>query len=285
MDAVERVIAAQGFRVGDRLGVEDPGHVPVHQLARSIGLELVPIEVDEEGVTPAGLAAALRRGVSAVVVTPRAQNPTGAALTPDRASALNEVLASRPEVAVIQDDHAGPVAGVAYAGITPPGPRWATIRSLSKSLGPDLRVALVAGDARTVDRVEAALTNGPGWVRRILQRTAAHLLRDQPTAKLVEAAAESYRQRRRQLIEALGARGVAATGRSGVNVWIPVRDEQAAVEAARSAGYAIRAGDPYRLSSTPAVRVSISGLDRNQIDELAAAIAPPGRGRAPAAQM
>jgi DNA-binding transcriptional MocR family regulator len=283
MDAIERVIAAQGFRIGDRIGVEDPGHVPVHQLARSIGLELVAIAVDEEGVTPAGLTAALERGVSAVVITPRAQNPTGAALTARRAAELSEVLSAQPEVVVILDDHAGAVAGVDFVAVVPPGPRWAVIRSLSKSLGPDLRLALVAGDSQTVDRAEVALTNGPGWVSQILQRTATHLLSDAAAAELVAAAAGSYRERRQRLIAALAGRGVAATGRSGLNVWIPVGDEQAVVDAARSAGYAIRAGDPYRLASPPAVRVSVTHLTGPQIDELAGAVAGAVRTRPSAA--
>jgi DNA-binding transcriptional MocR family regulator len=259
--------------------------VPVHQLARSIGLELVPISVDPAGMTPAGLAAALGRGVSAVVVTPRAQNPTGAALTPTRAGELSDVLSSRPEVMVIQDDHAGAVAGVDHVGLEPPGPRWATIRSLSKSLGPDLRIALVAGDSQTIDRMELTLANGPGWVSQILQRTAAHLLTDRAATEQVATAAASYRQRRQRMIDALGARGVAATGRSGLNVWIPIGDEQAAVEAARAAGFAIRAGDPYRLVSPPAVRVSMTHLDDARIDDLAAVLAATFRTRPSAPQV
>jgi DNA-binding transcriptional MocR family regulator len=156
---------------------------------------------------------------------------------------------------------------------------------LSKSLGPDLRIALVAGDSQTIDRMELTLANGPGWVSQILQRTAAHLLTDRAATEQVATAAASYRQRRQRMIDALGARGVAATGRSGLNVWIPIGDEQAAVEAARAAGFAIRAGDPYRLVSPPAVRVSMTHLDDARIDDLAAVLAATFRTRPSAPQV
>ncbi len=279
MDAIERVLAAQGYRPGDRIAVEDPGHVPVHQLVRTAGLELVALPMDEEGILPHGLARALEAGVSAVIVTPRAQNPTGAALTVERARELSDLLARFPEVMVIQDDHAGQIAGVDFVGLDTVGPRWATIRSVSKALGPDLRVALVVGDRETIDGVEIALSNGPGWVSRILQSAVAHLLQDKSTDRLVAKAASSYASRRNRLVAALASHGVRATGVSGFNVWIPVSDEQTVVEAARVAGYSIRAADAYRLTSPPAVRVTVSNLDEDQIDELAAALGAAFRAR------
>ena len=51
------------------------------------------------------------------------------------------------------------------------------------------------------------------------------------------------------------------------------------MEAARVAGYAVRAAGAYRLHSGPAVRVTIANLDHDQIDELAAAIALSVSGR------
>jgi DNA-binding transcriptional MocR family regulator len=44
-------------------------------------------------------------------------------------------------VLVVEDDHAGPVESMCQSQ-----DRWVTIRSVSKSLGPGLRLALVAGD-------------------------------------------------------------------------------------------------------------------------------------------
>lgn len=272
MDAIARVLSANDLRPGDRVGVEDPGHVPVHQLVRSAGLIPVPLQLDAEGVRPESLEAALSIGLAAVIVTPRAQNPTGAAHSADRARALTAALADCPDVLLIQDDHAGPICGAPLHLIEPPGERFVHIRSYGKSLGPDLRISVTAGDAVTIDRVAISVSNGPGWVSHILQRAAAHLLDDRKAQASVKRAADTYRARRDRMVSALAAHGVEASAPSGLNVWIPVANEQAVVEAARQAGFAIRAADPYRITSGPAVRITISALDDAQIDALASAI-------------
>lgn len=285
MDAVERVLHAFDLRIGDRIGVEDPGHIPVHQIARSLGLELVALPVDQQGITIDGLAAALQPGLSAVIATPRAHNPTGAALTATRAEALTRLLAEHPATALIQDDHAGLIAGADHHPLTPPGPRWATVRSLGKSFGPDMRVALVVGDGQTMHRVATGLGNGPGWVSFLLQRAASHLLDSDDTRRALDHAATEYRRRRERLIAELDRHGVVSHGESGLNVWIPTAQVQASIDAARLAGYAIRAGTAYRLSSEPAVRVTISSLSDDDIDRVAAAIGSAHHSQPSAASM
>ena len=273
MDAIEKILSANDLRPGDRVGVEDPGHVPVHQLVRAAGLQLVPLAIDAEGIRPDALRDAMGQNLAALIVTPRAHNPTGAALTGSRAAELSEILAEQPDMLLIQDDHAGAISGAEWIPLKPPGDRFAFIRSLGKSLGPDLRMSVTVGDATTIDRVALAISNGPGWVSHVLQRAAAYLLTDGKTTRLVAQAERSYADRRNRLIDALAQHGIAASGASGINVWIPTSDEQATVEAARAAGFAIRAADPYRVDSGPAVRVTIANLTNDQIDLLAAALA------------
>ena len=54
---------------------------------------------------------------------------------------------------------------------------------------------------------------------------------------------------------ALARNGVESIGRSGLNVWIPVQDEQRVVAAVAAAGFAIRAGEPFRLEAPISDRV------------------------------
>src|SRR5258707_8370267 len=191
LDGVERVLGAW-LRQGDRVAVEDPGYPPAADLLGAMDLRAAPMPMDEFGVLPDALRGALARGCQAVLLTPRAQAPTGAAWDRARARELAEVLASRPDVLVIEDDHAGPVSGATAYSVVGGAQRWATIRSASKSLGPDLRLAVLAGDAVTVSRVEGRQALGTGWVSFLLQETVAELWQDAAVGRLMERAATAY---------------------------------------------------------------------------------------------
>jgi len=272
LDAVERVLQAH-LRPGDRVAVEDPGYAGVLDLVGALGLVPEPMPVDDLGPRPAALEAAVRAGARAVIVTPRAQNPTGAAFDETRARQLRALLDRHPDVLLVEDDHAGPVAGTpAFTLAHARKPKWAAVRSVSKSLGPDLRLAVLAGDATTVARVEGRQALGAGWVSHLLQGAVAALWADDAIERQLREAADTYTRRRRALLDALARRGVPAHGRSGLNVWIPVREEAATIAAMAAEGWAVRAGEPYRLRSAPAVRITVSTLAPEEAPMVAAAL-------------
>jgi DNA-binding transcriptional MocR family regulator len=285
MDGVERVLQAH-LRPGDRIAVEDPGYAGVLDLAGALGFVPQPVALDDFGVRPEALQSALTAGARAVILTPRAQNPTGAAFDEDRARALRTVLDRHPDVLLVEDDHAGPVAGTPALTLAHARKRrWAVVRSVSKSLGPDLRLAILAGDATTVARVEGRQALGAGWVSHVLQSAVASLWTSAATDRRFRDAAQAYTRRRRALLDALARQGLAAQGRSGFNVWIPVREEAATIAGMAAAGWAIRAGEPYRIQSPPAVRITISSLTLDEVPRVAAALADTqsAHGRTPAA--
>lgn len=271
MDAVERLLLAH-LRPGDRVGVEDPGYASVHQVVSGLGFETVAIAIDDRGMMPDALSEAISDGLDAIIVTPRANNPSGSAFDVARATLLDSLLAEHPDVLVIQDDHAGPIAGIPFVGLTCDRRRWAVVRSVAKSLGPDLRLALVAGDRETIDRVEARLQIGPGWVSHLLQRAVVHLWSDPTTADLIKHANDLYGRRRTRLLQRLSDAGIDAHGRSGLHVWVMVPDEHAVAMALREAGYAVRAGDAYRLKSAPAIRITTASLADEVLDGIANAL-------------
>ena len=256
MDGIERVLR-EHLRAGDRVIVEDPCFTGILDLLNALSLVPLPVAVDDEGLLPVELKRVVR-SAQAVIVTPRAQNPTGAALTPRRARALRTILAARPELLVVEDDHAGAVAGAPYLSlIDRTRERWAVVRSVSKSLGPDLRVAVLAADPATHARVEGRQTLGVRWVSHILQKVVVALWKDKAPAR----AGKVYAERRDALLRELRERGIQAHGVSGLNVWIPVREESATIQALQRAGWAVQAGERYRLASPPAIRVTIAALE------------------------
>jgi DNA-binding transcriptional MocR family regulator len=272
LDAIERLLTAH-VRPGDSVGVEDPGWANLIDLIAALGLTAVPVPVDDEGPTVDGLRRAFAAGVAAVVVTTRAQNPTGAAVSPVRAMALRKVIAASPDILVIEDDHAAELAEVPLAPLAGAGSAWAFCRSVSKPYGPDLRLAIVAGDEATIARVEGRMRLGAGWVSGVLQRLVVELWRDDEATALIARAQADYAERRAALLTALAARGVPAQGRTGINVWVPVPDELSAVAMLREEGWAVGPGSLYRLATAPGLRITISPLKLSDMDNLANAVA------------
>lgn len=259
LDGIERVLREQ-LRPGDRVLVEDPCFTGVADLLHALALVPVPVAVDDEGI----LSAAIQRApaAEAIIVTPRAQNPTGAAFTERRGRQLRAILKQRPELLIIEDDHAGPVAGAPYVTLVDSArERWAVVRSVSKSLGPDLRVAIMAGDARTIARVEGRQTLGIRWVSHILQRLVVALWNDKNVHKQLARAERTYTQHRNALIDALRTRNIDAHGSSGLNVWIPLPEESAVIQSLFQRGWAVAAGERYRIKTPPAIRVTTASLD------------------------
>ena len=272
LDAVERVLQAH-LRPGDVVAVEDPSYTGVLDLVAALALVTEPVAIDDSGPIAADLNRALKLGAKAFILTPRAQNPSGAALDRKRALELRHILAAFPDVLLIEDDHAGPVSDAPAITLSGGRAHWATVRSVSKSLGPDLRVSVMAGDALTVARVQGRQSLGPRWVSHILQDLVAMMSADAETPALLRNAADTYAYRRRALIQALADQGIEARGRSGLNVWVPVAEEAGVVNAMASRGWAIRAGECYRIKSAPGIRVTISTLPVEDAGRFAADLA------------
>ncbi|MFJ9214013.1 aminotransferase class I/II-fold pyridoxal phosphate-dependent enzyme [Streptomyces sp. NPDC102264] len=278
LDAIERVLAAH-LRPGDAVAVEDPGWGGLLDLVPALGLRPEPMGVDDQGPLPAGLARALRAGVRAVIVTDRAQNPTGASVGAARARELRALLADRPEVLLIEDDHGHGMVDLPLHPLAGTTSSWVFVRSTAKAYGPDLRIAVLTGDALTVDRVAGRQRLGPGWVSRLLQRAVVELWSS--GAVDVPAVARSYGERRDALVRALAERGVEAYGRSGMNVWVPVADETGAVARLLHAGWAVAPGARFRMATPPGVRLTVSEMTGDDIGPVADAVAS-AAGPAPA---
>jgi DNA-binding transcriptional MocR family regulator len=276
LDGVERVLQAH-LRPGDRVGVEDPAFPRLLDLLQALNLRAVPIAVDDEGLEPDALARALTRGLDALVVTPHGQNPFGCSLSAGRAGALGELLEGQ-DLLLVEDGHGWEVDDAPWT-LTGRQRRWAVVRSVSRLLGSDLRVAFLAGDAETVARVEARQAVTTSWVSRLLQEVVAEMLAGVEVRRQLRRAAAETNARRLALLAALERRGVEAHGRSGLHAWVPVREEAFAVAHMLDSGYAVVAGERFRLRTPPAVRVTTAGLRADKVEPLADALAEAAAGR------
>jgi len=272
LDGIDRLLATH-TRPGDKVAIEDPAWGNLLDLLASRGLTALPMRVDDEGPDATDLHAALVAGARAVIVTTRAQNPYGAVVSPHRATMLRSALSSHPEVLTIDDDHG--------ADLTPGVPQvlcgatrqWAYLYSASKAYGPDLRIAVLVGDADSTDRVGGQLRHTARRVSGVMQDVWATALADEKHDEALAKAAQTYADNRAALIGELAERGIEAHGESGLNVWIPVPDETAAAMGLLARGWAVAPGSWFRVRSGPGVRVTIAGLRPGEASKLAEAVA------------
>ncbi len=183
------------------------------------------------------------------------------------------MLGKHGDVLVVEDDHAGPAAGAALNTICGRLARWATIRSVSKWLGPDLRLAVLAGDPATVARVEGRQALGPGWVSYMLQETVASMWASARTSRALDKAASIYTARRTTIVGALLEEGIVAAPKSGLTAWVPVTDEHAVVSGLFEEGIAVSPGERFRIQSGPGVRIALAALQERDAPGVAAAFA------------
>jgi DNA-binding transcriptional MocR family regulator len=277
LDAIDRVTTA-AVRFGDRVLVEEPCFPPVLDLLDLLGVEPIPLPLDQHGVVPEALEAALAWEPVLWHLQPRAHNPTGVSTSPGRMRELAAVLRSHPNgsrVLVVEDDHSGDIAAAApmSLGRHLPG-QVVHVLSFSKSHGPDLRLAAVGGPGELIERLTVRRMLGPGWSSRILQAVLVELLHSPGAIDVVVHAREAYRERRRAMADGLRALGVPTGGTDGINLWVPATDERTALVVLAAQGIAVAPGSPFSVAkrTTDHVRVTV-GLVRDGHHELAERLA------------
>ncbi|HWJ81245.1 MAG TPA: aminotransferase class I/II-fold pyridoxal phosphate-dependent enzyme [Nocardioides sp.] len=284
-DGIARVLE-QVVSYGDRVVLESPGFPPFFDLVEALGGEVVPVELDAVGVRPESLRRALQTGPAAVVIQPRAQNPTGVSMTAGRAEQLARAVRRRGKDApwVVEDDHSGWISTAPDVTLGTWVPdRVVHVRSYSKSHGPDLRIAALSGPSELVDRLVARRMLGPAWTSRMLQTMLLDLITASRSLDEVAEARRQYFARQRTLVAALAELGVEVAQPDGINLWLPVRDERAAVLHLAASGIRVAAGSAF-LADPAAddgrgdhVRVTAGLVAPADAPEVAAALAAAAR--------
>jgi DNA-binding transcriptional MocR family regulator len=265
LDLIERALDAAGLVPGDKVAVEDPGYMSLLALTRLMGFDLIPLTFDQHGIVPASLQAALDVGVKAVLFSSRAQNPTGISTSKERARALADIAANADDVLFIDDDHSSLLQFADFHPwhIRANGP-WLVVRSLSKFLGPDYRLAVSTGDTQTIESLENRQAVGMGWVSTFLQRLAHQLLISPAVRRKITAGGAAYTERHTTLATLLRKRGFDVVGSAGLNLWLPIPDERAVAERLFDAGWRVRTGRDFCVTPQSGIRITSSRMTPQQ---------------------
>ncbi|NIZ12329.1 PLP-dependent aminotransferase family protein [Phaeobacter sp. HF9A] len=127
---------------GDTVLCEQITYPGFRNIASRRGLNLIGIEMDDDGILPDALEAAIQRhGPKALYLNPTLQNPTTLTIPTDRRLAISEVL-NRHGLHLIEDDAYGfiPARPPAPIAVSAPDLTW-HIGGLAKCIGAGLRLA------------------------------------------------------------------------------------------------------------------------------------------------
>jgi GntR family transcriptional regulator/MocR family aminotransferase len=238
------VLAALRRRGARRVAIEDPGWRWQRRTVERVGLEAVPVRVDEEGLIVSDLAT---QGADAVIVTAAHHYPTGVVLSPPRREALVAWARERNAV-ILEDDYDAeyrydrdPVA--ALHSLAPD--RVAYVGTVSKTLAPALRIGWIVAPARLLTDIEQEFRVSAAQPPTIDQVALATLLEDGGLDRHLRTMRRRYRSKRELLLNtltehtpALRISGAAA----GLHVlaWLPAdRDEHAVALRAAELGVGV----------------------------------------------
>ncbi len=183
--AIAAAIAALVPR-GERLGVEAMTYPLVKALAARLGVTLVPLAMDENGVSPGAVLAAHRAApLRAIYLQPTLHNPLGTTMPIERRYEIAGLM-RRLDLWTIED------AIYSFLNAEPPPlaalapERTLLIDSLSKRLSPGLTLGFAATPAGATERVATALRSGAWAAARFALEAGTRWIADGTAAAIAE---------------------------------------------------------------------------------------------------
>jgi len=238
---------------GLRVVIEEPGYSDLRESLRSTGCEIIPVEVDDQGLPPENLP----EDVDLVCVTPSHQAPTGVTMPKARRRRL-VALAEARDFLILEDDY-----DFEMSFLKPATPalkaedttgRVIHVGSFSKSLFPGLRLGYLAADAGFIEEARGLralmMRHPPG----VTQRTTAHFLALGHYNAHMRRLRASFRTRREVMAKALASEGIGdfeGASHGGAGFWIhgPSQlDATALAVTLKSEGVLIEPGQSFYTS-------------------------------------
>jgi DNA-binding transcriptional MocR family regulator len=229
-------------------------------ILEDLGVRIVPVLSDEQGPMPESLREALQERPAAFLFQPRLHSVTGQTVTAARMEALGDILTAS-DALIIEDDGIADISAEKPVSLGARFPdRTIRILSYSKTLGPDLRLAVLSGSAAIIEQIQSYRAFSAGWTSRMLQGAVAWLLKDVETSDRVAQARVIYQDRRDRLAFELSSRGIQTSSGSGLCLWVPVESEPFAMVTLAARNIAVVPGSKFSILPSYHLRVATSRL-------------------------
>jgi DNA-binding transcriptional MocR family regulator len=256
---------------GSTVLTEEIGHHTLVPLATYLGLNLVGVRIDQEGIVPQALDRACRENdVRTLFIEPTAVNSTTTICGAARRAEIVDI-ARRHDITIIENDVLGPLIEKRPAPIAAQAPeRTFYITSFTKCVVPGLR----AGYLVVPDRLVPAAANRhlvTNWTATpLISEIATRWVEDGTAMELLLWQRETLR--RRHVVAAEILRGIDYCSHAdGLHIWLPLGGrwrEQEFISHARLHGVAVAPGSAFAISAElqySAVRISVGSTSEGAL--------------------
>lgn len=250
---------------GETILSENITYPGARSIAAQLGLTLVGLPMDGEGIDPQALAAACARlSPKALYLNPTLQNPTTLTMSERRREEVAAV-ARRWKLPIVEDDAYGfiPVHGPAPLAAIAPDITW-HVAGLAKCIGAGVRAAyVVAPDVRSGWPFSAAVRAATVMASPLTVALATRWIEDgtaDAILRFIRAEAAARQNLAREILPPGGFKGDPVS----FNIWLPLPagwTRSAFIGHMRATGVGVVASDAFTVGGDPpeAVRVCLGG--------------------------
>jgi len=269
---------------GDRVIVEQPTYDRTLLLLQRLGVELVPVPLEADGVDLAAVEAALAAGpVKLAHIIPNAHNPAGCTLATAKRARLVE-LAAEHGFWIFEDD---PYRELPFAGepletmlALDGAGRVVHASSFSKTVSPGVRVGYLAGPAAEIAKLAKRANETYISPNMLAESVVLDLCRSGALDRNIAFVKGALKDRCDALVAALGERIPEAefvVPDGGYFLWLDLAagtDTVALLAAAKAEGVSFVAGPDFMIEGgANSLRLSFAPVPAEQMDEGVARIA------------
>jgi DNA-binding transcriptional MocR family regulator len=255
------------FQPGDRIAVNCLTYPGVKTAAKICGVQLEAVEMDNEGMTPQGLAAICsRHDVKGIYTVSTMQNPTNAFMSEKRRAAIAEII-EQNQLLLIEDDLYRFLASEETGPLTALIPEQSIyIAGISKAFYAGLRICFIAAPERFCNRISQAVVDTV-WMAPALNAEIACECISCGTADEIIASKRKELRRRAQLMEMKLSGYSFRYAPDSMFVWLKLPDYWSSSEferAANDCGVHIVSSDKFSIGGIVPpnyIRISLSGAD------------------------
>ncbi|WP_394840674.1 PLP-dependent aminotransferase family protein [Pendulispora brunnea] len=259
--------------VGAYVGVEALTYPMVRGIAARIGVHLVPLALDDEGLRPDAVARAHRaRPLSAIYVQPALHNPLGTTMSPARRSELGAVL-KKTGIVAIEDAVYSFLADEEPLALVAPD-HTILVDSISKRIAPGLGLGFVVTPERLAEKVATTIRSAGSLAQGFPLAAALRWMADGSAARI--ALAKRKKAARGHVLACEILQGLAVRGDPrAFHLWMelpaPWRADTFAVAAARL-GIAITPASAFTVGTGHAPNAVRLALASPPLDAVARAL-------------